>query len=131
PNINQPLALDVTDEQWPCRNIEALFTANTLHIMSVEEVGVLFQQLAHYLAPAAWVCIYGPFNYQGRFTSESNRNFNLWLKSQNPQSGIRDFEEIDALAEAGGLRLIDDHAMPAKNRLLVFQMQSPKQAVSP
>lgn len=120
-NILSPLALDVNDSEWPCRQIDALFTANTLHIMSLADIDVLFQRLAIYLSHDASVCIYGPFNYRGRFTSESNANFEQWLKSRDSQSGIKDFEHVCALAETASLRLIGDHAMPANNRLLVFQ----------
>jgi uncharacterized protein DUF938 len=124
-NILSPLTLDVNDSEWPCQHINALFTANTLHIMSRADVDALFQRLAVYLNPDALVCIYGPFNYQGRFTSKSNANFQQWLKSQNPQSGIKDFEYICGLAKRAGLQNIADHAMPANNRLLVFQQISP------
>lgn len=123
-NIKPPLALDVCDTVWPCDGIDALFTANTLHIMSWQEVSEFFKRLQVYLNSNAVLCIYGPFNYQGLFTSESNERFDKWLKMQNPHSGIRDFEQICALAEAVGLGLIEDHAMPANNRILVFQKQS-------
>ena len=66
------------------------------------------------------VCIYGPFNYKGSYTSESNANFDLWLKNRDVNSGIRDIEAILDLAKNAGLNLEDDHAMPANNRLLVF-----------
>ena len=120
-NIKPPLALDVNDPVWPCANIEAIFTANTLHIMSAAEMEILFQKLAIYLAANATMCIYGPFNYGGQFTSDSNARFDNWLKQQNPLSGIRDFEQVCDLASAIGLTLIDDHEMPANNRLLIFQ----------
>lgn len=120
-NIKPPLALDVNDPVWPCANIEAIFTANTLHIMSAAEMEILFQKLAIYLAANATMCIYGPFNYGGQFTSDSNARFDNWLKQQNPLSGIQDFEQVCDLASAIGLTLIDDHEMPANNRLLIFQ----------
>lgn len=119
-NVNPPLALDVNDENWPCSSVEGLFTANSLHIMSMAEVRRFFAKLRHYLEPGAPVVLYGPFNYRGAFTSDSNARFDRWLKSRNPRNGIRDFEEICRLALICGLRLADDHAMPADNRLLVF-----------
>lgn len=120
-NLKPPLHLDVTDPVWPCTGIEALFTANTLHIMSLAEVRVLFDRLAQYLHAGALLCIYGPFNYHGTYTSASNARFDDWLKSRDPQSGIKDFEAIAELAAAIGLELVADHPMPANNRLLVFQ----------
>jgi Protein of unknown function (DUF938) len=124
-NFNQPLALDVTQPLWPCNGIDALFTANTLHIMSWQQVEILFGRLQSCLNPLATVCIYGPFNYGGKYTSDSNANFDQWLKNRDPLSGIRDFEAVLALAENVGLRLLQDNAMPANNRLLVLQMSEP------
>ena len=123
-NLKPPLILDVADSIWPCQAIEALFTANTLHIMSRDEVGLFFDRLGQCLQPEARVCVYGPFNYQGCYTSDSNAHFDQHLKSQNAQSGIKHFEDILALAAAIGLDLQNDHSMPANNRLLVFQRQA-------
>ena len=120
-NLNEPLVLDVADPVWPCNGIDALFTANSLHIMSWRKVEQMFERFEVYLNPPAKVCIYGPFNYNGRYTSESNARFDLWLKSRDPLSGIRDFEAILALAGQCGLSLNKDNAMPANNRLLVFE----------
>lgn len=121
PNLCSPLALNVSDADWPCESIPALFTANTLHIMHWNEVECLFRQLNKYLVADAIMCIYGPFNYDGNYTSESNQRFDQWLKDRDPESGIRDVEAIAGLAEGIGLQLVDDHAMPANNRLLVWQ----------
>jgi len=119
-NLKPPIALDVADAIWPCDGIDGLFTANTLHIMSREEVGLFFDRLAVCLNADARVCIYGPFNYDGRYTSDSNARFDAWLKSRDALSGIRDFEDILCLATAIGLNLQSDTAMPANNRLLVL-----------
>lgn len=119
-NLLESLKLNVTDEIWPCQKIEALFTANSLHIMHWSEVESLFIGLAKYLTEKAVVCFYGPFNYKGQYTSPSNEQFDQWLKARDPESGIRDFEAIEILANSAGLSLNKDHAMPANNRLLVF-----------
>lgn len=120
-NLCKSLALNVVDEQWPCQEIDALFTANTLHIMSWQEIECLFSGLAKYLTDKAVVCIYGPFNYQGNYTSTSNEQFDQWLKARDPKSGIRDFEAIEVLAKAANLITRNDFTMPANNRLLVLQ----------
>ncbi len=120
-NLLPPQELDVNAAIWPCQAIAGLFTANTLHIMSWLEVTVFFARLADYLSLAAPVCIYGPFNYYGQYTSVSNADFDGFLKSRNPLSGIRDFEAVIALAADSGLDLQKDVAMPANNRLLVFK----------
>jgi predicted O-methyltransferase YrrM len=122
-NIQKPMIIDLNDT-WlmPESNlqVDGVFTANTLHIISWPLVVKLFEGLKQNLAAKANVCIYGPFNYQGKFTSESNANFDLWLRDRDKNSGIRDIESVLLLANSAGLTLIDDHMMPANNRLLVF-----------
>lgn len=123
PNTPAPLTLDVNQARWPSQEprFDALFSANTLHIMGWDEVRTLFRRLPDVLAPDAVVAIYGPFNYGGRFTSDSNAAFDARLKSDDPKRGIRDFEAVDALAGEAGLELAHDHAMPANNRCLVWR----------
>ncbi|QDQ26040.1 DUF938 domain-containing protein [Chitinimonas arctica] len=120
PNTPAPLAFDV-DEAWPSGTFDAIFSANTLHIMSWAQVERLFAGLPGLLADNARVVIYGPFNYQGQFTSLSNAAFDASLKAQDPQKGIRDFEAIFELAQQAGLDMLEDHAMPANNRCLAWR----------
>jgi len=118
-NLRQPLVLDLS-QPWPVKQVTGIFTANTLHIVSWELVVAFFDGVKKHLAPQGKLCIYGPFNYEGKFTSESNANFDVWLKDRNASSGIRDIEKIIALANQAGLALSTDHEMPANNRLLEF-----------
>ena len=64
--------------------------------------------------------VYGPFKYNGEFTTDSNAQFDLWLKARDPVSGVRDFERINELAESVGLNLLEDNDMPANNQMLVW-----------
>ncbi len=102
-------------------SFDAVFSANTLHIMSWPDVQKLFTGLDRVMANDAVLAIYGPFNYGGKFTSESNANFDVWLKQRSAASGIRDFEAVNTLAESIGLKLVVDHAMPANNRTLIWK----------
>ena len=120
PNVLPPLELDANETGWHAGRYDAVFSANTLHIMSVQEVEKCFTGIGQVLEPGGVLAIYGPFNYQGQFTSDSNARFDQWLKSRDPASGIRDFEAVDALARQQGLALLHDHAMPANNRTLVW-----------
>jgi cyclopropane fatty-acyl-phospholipid synthase-like methyltransferase len=120
-NLLPPIKLDVCDQPWPCDTMDAVFTANTLHIMSQEQVSIFFAKLATHLTQKAVLCIYGPFNYQGAYTSDSNARFDQWLKDRDPASGIKHIEDILQLATQAGLELVSDFAMPANNRLLVLQ----------
>lgn len=121
PNVLAPLALDV-NEAWPLATTPAIFSANVIHIIGWGEVEKLFEGIARHLREPGIVCFYGPYNYNGRFTSESNARFDQWLKNRDPRSGIRDFEAVDALARRAGLALQADHAMPANNRCLVWRL---------
>jgi cyclopropane fatty-acyl-phospholipid synthase-like methyltransferase len=121
-NTPPPLAFDVLGE-WPERRYDAVFSANTLHIMPWAAVECLFARLPEVLHPGAKVTIYGPFNYGGRFTSDSNAAFDRWLKEKAPHQGIRNFEQVDELAAQAGLTLIEDRAMPSNNRCLVWQVR--------
>jgi cyclopropane fatty-acyl-phospholipid synthase-like methyltransferase len=119
-NLRQPTVLDVKQTIWPLRSVDALYSANTLHIMSWAEVEAMFRGIDAVLAPHGLVCIYGPFRYEGRYTSESNRDFDLMLKDRDPLSGLREMTDLGALAGRHSLRLRVDHDLPANNRLLEF-----------
>jgi cyclopropane fatty-acyl-phospholipid synthase-like methyltransferase len=122
PNTPEPLVLDANDD-WSLLNqrFDAVFSANTLHIMSWPEVERLFAQLPLVLEGNAKLAIYGPFNYGGQFTSASNAAFDATLKTDQAHRGIRDFEAVNAQAEALGFQLVQDYSMPANNRCLLWQ----------
>jgi cyclopropane fatty-acyl-phospholipid synthase-like methyltransferase len=120
PNTPAPIELDVSGA-WARRRFDAVFSANTLHIMGWPEVQQFFEGVDAVLATDGVLAAYGPFNYGGEYTSDSNREFDAWLKARDPRSGIRDFEAVDALAREIGLTLMDDVAMPANNRTLVWR----------
>ncbi len=125
-NAPAPLALDVARGPWPAGGFDAVFSANTLHIMGWAEVEAFFAGVGRVLAGAedGVLAVYGPFNYAGTYTSDSNRDFDAWLRARDPRSGLRDFEAVDALARAAGLRLVGDAAMPANNRCLFWRRSS-------
>lgn len=120
PNTPAPWAIDV-NAGLPAGVHDAVFTANTLHIMGWTEVQRLFAGLPGVLAPGGLLLVYGPFNYGGQFTSASNAGFDAALRATDPKRGIRDFEAVDALAQAAGLTWVADVAMPANNRCLVWR----------
>lgn len=120
PNLVEAIALDVNDPEWNCGSVDAVFSANSLHIMSVESVRQFFAGTGRHLQVGGLLLVYGPFKYAGAFTTPSNRDFDQWLKERNPVSGIRDFEWLDALARDAGLELLEDNTMPSNNQLLVW-----------
>lgn len=121
PNLPPPLLLDVNQADWPAARYDAVFSANTLHIMGWPEVERLFARLPEVMTDDARLVIYGPFNLGGRYTSDSNAAFDASLRRDDPRRGLRDAEAVDALAAAVGLRLLEDRAMPANNRCRVWQ----------
>ena len=124
PNLRPPLELDVRDQPWPVEPVDAIFTANTLHIMGWAAVQDLFRGVGAVTRAPAVVCIYGPFRYGGRYTSASNAEFDRFLRSRDPESGIRDFEEVNTLSSQNGLSLLADHAMPANNQLIIWHKRA-------
>jgi cyclopropane fatty-acyl-phospholipid synthase-like methyltransferase len=124
PNAPAPVLLDVAANAWPCERFDAVFSANTLHIMSWPEVEALFAALPGITTADAKLAIYGPFNYDGKFTSASNADFDRSLRAHTPHMGIRDCEAVNALAYAAGFDLLDDVAMPANNRCLIWQRRA-------
>jgi len=120
PNLRAPTVLDVNQTVWPLRATDAIFTANTLHIMAWTEVVALYRGLDGVLSRGGVLCVYGPFRYHGRHTSDSNRDFDRMLQERDPLSGVRDIQDLTALAAQYGLRLRADHDLPANNRLLEF-----------
>jgi len=135
-NITGPHNLDVKQASWPVPNkssahFSGIFSANTTHIMSWPEVELMFTGISKCLASedgagdgeecSGYFCLYGPFNYDGAFTSTSNEQFDRFLKARDPQSGIRDLNDLRQLASQVGMTLINDHEMPVNNRILVWK----------
>lgn len=118
-NTPPPLELDV-NLAWPAQCFDAIFSANTLHIMSWVEVERMFARLPDVMTHSAKLVIYGPLNYAGQFTSGGNARFDCLLREQAAHQGLRDSEAVIALADQVGLRLLEDRAMPTNNRCLVW-----------
>ena len=122
-NTGLPLDLDVTGS-WPQQSYDAVFSANTTHIMAWPEVRAFFQGVGGVLCEGGCFALYGPFNFGGSYTSESNRRFDLWLQQRDPNSGIRNFEDLDELARGQGLQFEEDIQMPVNNRILVWRKRT-------
>ena len=122
-NLIDPIALDVCGT-WPSKQYDLVFTSNSLHIMNESEAEACIRGAAQRLKPLGFFITYGPFNYNGEFTSESNREFEGWLKQNNPHSGIKHFETLNEIAVHSGLELSEDVEMPANNRILIWQRET-------
>jgi SAM-dependent methyltransferase len=121
PNLHAAIEVDVRKHPWPVGPVDAVFSANTLHIMSWHAVQNFFRGAGASLDEPGVLCVYGPFRHGDQYTSESNARFDEFLRLRDPDSGIRDARELDALAAEQGLQLSADHAMPANNQLRVWR----------
>lgn len=123
-NVLSPIALDVGDGEWLLDNLfDGVFTANTVHFVGWTLVRAMFNGISRATKSGAIVCIYGPFNEGGEFTSEGNARLDAWLKSRDPESGIKDRDEVIDCAARYGLTFARKHTMPANNQMLTFTKQ--------
>ena len=120
-NVRGPVALDVSASEWPERTFDAVFSANTAHIMHWNDVEAMFSGVGSVLPAGGRFLLYGPFNYGNRYTSDSNQRFDAWLRDRDPLSGLRDIEALDRLARLAGMALKHDYDMPVNNRILYWE----------
>ena len=123
PNVLQPISLDVRTAD-PSTSYDAVYSANTAHIMSIDEVSRMFALVARVLRPDGAFCLYGPFRRFGKFNTESNARFDASLRARDPVMGIRDLEELDAVAAANGLNRQNLYAVPSNNMVAVWRKMS-------
>ena len=121
PGLKPPLALDVCEAEWPVAAADAIVCINLLHIAPWRVAEGLMAGAARVLAPDGVLYLYGPYRREGRHTAPSNASFDVSLRSQNPDWGIRDLEAVADLAAAHGLRCEEVVEMPANNLSLVFR----------
>ena len=122
PNLLPPIELDLAEPpQPPPMAVQCVYAANVMHIVKEPLGAELIRWAARALVESGYLILYGPYRYNGKFTTESNKEFDLWLKARDPESGIRDFESVCELATELGLSLVKDHVMPANNQCLAFQ----------
>jgi len=120
-NVLPPIEFDVGQKYEDAERYDAIYMSNTLHIFSWKQVKRCFSKVRDTMSDKGLLLVYGPFNYNGNFTSESNMRFDQWLKAANSERGIRDFERVNKLAQDNGFIFEEDNAMPANNRLLVWR----------
>jgi len=120
-NTRGPIELNVSKSSWPQQGFDAVFSANTAHIMHWSDVEAMFAGVGSVLSNGGRFLLYGPFNYDKQYTSTSNARFDDWLKSRDPDSGIRNFEDLEQLAKQAGMVLKNDYEMPVNNRILYWE----------
>ncbi|MBO9666123.1 MAG: DUF938 domain-containing protein [Bdellovibrio sp.] len=121
PNIKTPFRMTVGEDDFPIRTFDAILTINTFHIMHWKECKTFIKLISGRLEEGGKVFIYGPFNYNGKFTTPSNEEFDKSLREKDPQMGLRNFEDVLAAMFKNGFELLKDFEMPSNNRMLVFR----------
>jgi cyclopropane fatty-acyl-phospholipid synthase-like methyltransferase len=122
--VKPPLALDVEDPAPPAMSFDAVFSANTAHIMSIRAVQRMFALVGRILPDGGTFCLYGPFNFDGEFSSDSNARFDASLRQRKASMGIRDIRDLDRFAEDAGMSRVRLYAMPAMNHIAVWKKHS-------
>jgi cyclopropane fatty-acyl-phospholipid synthase-like methyltransferase len=120
-NVRPPMALDVLTDEWPAGPFDAVYSANTVHIMPERAVAAMFEGVGRVLSGDGPFLLYGPFSYDGVHTAPSNQRFDQWLRARDPAMGVRDLAWLRTLGEAAGLVLAEDLEMPVNNRFLVWR----------
>ena len=120
-NLRRPIALNVTYDAWPKAHFDAIYSANTAHIMSESDVEAMFEGVGRLLPTNAPFVLYGPFNIDGQYTAESNQRFDQYLRAQDPEMGVRDITWLKSLADKSGLTLERMIDMPADNKTLIWR----------
>ena len=123
-NLLPAKELDVLRNNWELEKTDAVFIANVFHIAPIEVMHFCFKGMSKCLKHLGIFCVYGPFRFEGEFTSPSNAQFDSSLRTNNPEWGIREFEQLCHVAEDEGLAFQHNYSMPANNQLLVFKKHS-------
>jgi len=118
-NIVSPIEFHFGKNDWPSLDIDAVFTANTTHIMQYEDAKLMMETVSENLKSDGVFCQYGPMNVNGEYTSDGNREFDQQLR-QSDCGGIRDVAEL--MEWAAGMELVEQIPMPANNFLLVWKV---------
>ncbi|MEM7363676.1 MAG: DUF938 domain-containing protein [Pseudomonadota bacterium] len=121
PNVLPPLELDL-ERPWPDVEVDCVYSANVIHIVPIALGEALIEGAAGAMKAGGTLLIYGPFKYDGEFTTASNADFDVWLKTRDSRSGVRDIEWVCDCAAQSGLSLVEDRSMPANNQFLRFEL---------
>jgi SAM-dependent methyltransferase len=124
-NVLEPIALDLLEGPWPTETFDAIVVINVLHIAPAEGTTALFSEASSVLRPGGCAFVYGPFRYQDRPLESSNQRFDAFLRARDPASGLRMFDDVDALAHAEGFALLEDRPLPANNRGITWRFDTP------
>ena len=125
-NVRAPQFVDASADDWTlpeaiAASLAAIVCINMIHISPWTATVGLFRGAARTLGPGGALVTYGPYAIDGDFLAESNVAFDQSLRARNPEWGVRDLKDLDALAREHGLVHAETVRMPANNLTLVFR----------
>ena len=120
-NLLAPVSLDVGSYDWPIERANALVCINMIHIAPWTATEGVMAGAERLLGPEGIVYLYGPYRIDGQHTAPSNRDFDTWLRSQDPNWGVRDLSQVVELAARHRFELIETVQMPANNLSIIFR----------
>jgi len=118
-NLEEPVELDVCEEEWNISKIDAIFNANMIHITPWHCCLGLLAGAQRHLETGKLLILYGPFMIGGKHTAPSNEEFDLKLRSRDPLRGVRNLETV--VEAAPGFELLKRHEMPANNQTIILR----------
>lgn len=124
PNLRRPFRLDVLSAEWGVGRVDAVYSANMIHIAPPACTEALVAGAGRHLNGGGRFVLYGPFRVGGEHTAPSNADFDADLRRRNPSFGVRDVEAVEESARAAGMTLIERVPMPANNFTLIFERAS-------
>jgi hypothetical protein len=104
--------------------LTAVLSCNVIHIAPWAVAEGIVRGAARVLAPGAALILYGPFKQGGRHTGAGNASFDASLRAENPGWGVRDLDEVAALAAAAGLGPARITRMPSNNLAVAFARET-------
>lgn len=125
-NLYPPIAIDASQPNWELGDVEpirAIANINMIHIAPWQACLGLMAGAGQILPPGGILYLYGPFKRGGKHTAPSNAAFDESLRAQNPSWGVRDLDEVVAIAQVQKLSLVKTVAMPANNLSVIFQLE--------
>ena len=120
-NVAPALPLDATSETWPVTSADAVVCINMIHIAPWTACEGLVRGAARVLSAGGVLFLYGPFAIHGAHTSPSNAAFDADLRGRDAAWGVRNLDDVSALAAQHGLVHDESVTRPANNLSVVFR----------
>jgi hypothetical protein len=125
-NIADPVHLDLTDPNtWfnpgPEKSFAAIFCINIFQVAPISIADGMMNCASKLLKDDGFLLIYGPFQHEGKFSTDSNKEFHDTLSSIGVSEwGLKDVADLKKAANDHGMELKEIIDMPSNNFSLIF-----------